>query len=158
MNPCSSRNSLRWNPSGSSTLIVLEITRGPAKPIRALGSAKMKSPSIAKLAVTPPVVGSVSRLMNSPPASSSRPSAALVLAICISDSVDSCMRAPPELLTISTGSFSSAPASIVRVIFSPTTLPIDPPMNLGSITAIMIGRPLMNPLPQITASRLPVFS
>jgi hypothetical protein len=35
------------------------MTRGPAKPIRARGSARMTSPSIAKLAVTPPVVGSV---------------------------------------------------------------------------------------------------
>jgi hypothetical protein len=139
-------------PSGSSTLIVFQIVRGPAKPIRALGSAMMKSPSMAKLAVTPPVVGSASRLMNNPPASSSRARAALVLAICISDSADSCMRAPPEQLTISSGSFSSAAASIVSVIFSPTTLPIEPIMNVGSITAIMIGRPLMNPLPQTTAS------
>jgi len=30
---------------------------GPAKPIRALGSAKMRSPSEAKLAATPPIVG-----------------------------------------------------------------------------------------------------
>ena len=32
---------------------------GPAKPISAFGSARIISPSIAKLAVTPPVVGSV---------------------------------------------------------------------------------------------------
>ena len=119
--------------------MVFQIVRGPAKPIRALGSATMKSPSIAKLAVTPPVVGSASRLMKSPPASSRRARAALVLAICMSDSVDSCMRAPPEQLTISSGNFSSAAASMVRVIFSPTTLPIDPIMNVGSMTAIMIG-------------------
>ena len=30
---------------------------GPANPIRALGSARMKSPSDAKLAATPPMVG-----------------------------------------------------------------------------------------------------
>ena len=35
------------------------MTRGPAKPIRAFGSPIFRSPSIAKLAVTPPVVGSV---------------------------------------------------------------------------------------------------
>src|SRR5206468_3407781 len=35
------------------------MTRGPAKPISARGSARTTSPSIAKLAVTPPVVGSV---------------------------------------------------------------------------------------------------
>lgn len=32
---------------------------GPAKPTVAPGSARMMSPSMAKLAVTPPVVGSV---------------------------------------------------------------------------------------------------
>jgi hypothetical protein len=79
------------------------------------------------------------------------------LAICISESVLSCMRAPPEQLTMISGSFSSAAVSIVRVIFSPTTLPIEPIMNSGSMTAIMIGRPLMNPLPESTASALPVL-
>jgi hypothetical protein len=34
--------------------------RRPANPITALGSAKIRSPNIAKLAVTPPVVGDVS--------------------------------------------------------------------------------------------------
>src|SRR5688572_17744299 len=57
--PCSTRNSLRWNPSGSFWRMVCSMTRGPAKPINALGSAMFRSPSIAKLAVTPPVVGSV---------------------------------------------------------------------------------------------------
>ena len=58
--PCSSRNSLRWNPSGSVSRTVCSITRGPAKPMRAFGSAMLTSPSIARLADTPPVVGSVS--------------------------------------------------------------------------------------------------
>src|SRR3954465_13772393 len=40
--------------------MVCSITRGPAKPIRAPGSAMLRSPSMAKEAVTPPVVGSVS--------------------------------------------------------------------------------------------------
>ncbi len=39
--------------------MVCSMTRGPAKPMSALGSAMLTSPSIAKLAVTPPVVGSV---------------------------------------------------------------------------------------------------
>jgi hypothetical protein len=34
---------------------VCSITRRPANPITALGSAKIRSPNIAKLAVTPPV-------------------------------------------------------------------------------------------------------
>ena len=57
--PCSTRNSLRWNPSGSVWRIVCSMTRGPANPISARGSAMFRSPSMAKEAVTPPVVGSV---------------------------------------------------------------------------------------------------
>ena len=47
--PCSSRNSERWKPSGSGWRIVSAITRGPAKPMSARGSARMRSPSMAKL-------------------------------------------------------------------------------------------------------------
>src|SRR3990167_3830909 len=54
MAPCSIRNSLRWKPSGSFSRTVCSITRGPAKPIRALGSATITSPSMARLAETPP--------------------------------------------------------------------------------------------------------
>src|ERR1039458_6388899 len=43
-NPCSSRNSARWNPSGSFCRVVCSITRGPAKPISAPGSAIFRSP------------------------------------------------------------------------------------------------------------------
>src|SRR5450759_2266934 len=57
--PCSSRNSAVWNPSGRSCPIVCLITRGPANPITAPGSARIASPSMAKLALTPPVVGFV---------------------------------------------------------------------------------------------------
>ena len=39
--------------------MVCSMTRGPAKPIKAPGSAMFKSPSMAKEAVTPPIVGSV---------------------------------------------------------------------------------------------------
>ena len=39
--------------------MVSSITRGPAKPMMAPGSAMAMSPSMAKEAVTPPVVGSV---------------------------------------------------------------------------------------------------
>src|SRR5258708_2610199 len=60
-NPCSSRNSLRWNPSGRSFFIVSLMTRGPAKPMRAPGSAILRSPSIPKEAEMPPKEGSVSR-------------------------------------------------------------------------------------------------
>jgi len=39
------------------------MTLGPANPISALGSASIISPSIANEAVTPPVVGSVKKLI-----------------------------------------------------------------------------------------------
>ena len=70
--PCSSRNSERWKPSGSGWRIVSAMTRGPAKPMSARGSARMTSPSMAKLAVTPPVVGSVRTERYGSPASASR--------------------------------------------------------------------------------------
>nr|ABP35368.1 ORF53e [Pinus koraiensis] len=51
------------------------------------------------------------------------------------------MRAPPEAHTIMTGRDSAVARSIRRVIFSPTTEPILPPMNLKSITPSAIGIP-----------------
>ena len=98
-----SRNSLRWKPSGSFWRMVCSMTRGPAKPISAPGSAMFRSPSMAKLAVTPPVVGSVSTLMNGTLASSRRISAAEILASCIRLTAPSCMRAPPEAETMISG-------------------------------------------------------
>ena len=59
INPCSNKNSALWNPSGNFCLMVCSMTLGPANPISAFGSAKIISPKLAKLAVTPPVVGSV---------------------------------------------------------------------------------------------------
>ena len=109
------------------------MTRGPANPIRAFGSATMTSPSIAKLAVTPPVVGSVNTEINGSFASCSIAKAAEIFAICISDNVPSCMRAPPDAeKTITAPSVSSA-RSMSRVIFSPTAEPIEPPINDISI-------------------------
>jgi len=61
--PLVCRNSARWKPSGRVTRTVDSITRGPAKPINALGSAITMSPTKAKPALTPPMVGSVSTLM-----------------------------------------------------------------------------------------------
>ncbi len=39
--PCSCRYSARWKPSGSFSRIVCSITRGPANPMRAPGSARL---------------------------------------------------------------------------------------------------------------------
>src|SRR5690606_23125022 len=68
MAPCSSRNSERWKPSGRVSRTVCSITRGPAKPISASGSAMLMSPSIASEAETPPVVGWVMTEMYGRPA------------------------------------------------------------------------------------------
>src|SRR2546426_312445 len=125
--PCSRRNSERWKPSGSGWRIVSAMTRGPAKPMSARGSATMTSPSIAKDAVTPPVVGSVSTDRYGSPASASRSSAAEVFAICMSERMPSCMRAPPEAERMMTGRSLSMASSIARVSFSPTTQPMLPP-------------------------------
>ena len=104
MNPCSNRNSLRWKPGGSSWAIVPAATRAPAKPISAFGSARLTSPRTAYEANTPPVVGSLMTLMYGTRAARTRSSTAHVLASCMSASVPSCMRAPPEAETTISGS------------------------------------------------------
>ncbi len=88
------------------------MVRLPAKPISAPGSASVMSPCRAKLAATPPIVGLVRMEMYSPPAGSYRARAADTLAICISDRMPSCIRAPPpEPLTKISGSCSSVASS-----------------------------------------------
>ncbi len=89
-------------------------------------------------------------------ARSSRASAALILAICISESAPSIMRAPPEHDTMMTGSRPSIARSIARVIFSPTTTPMLPPMKPYSIAATTVSMPLIRPVAVITASFRPV--
>src|SRR5207244_2827835 len=57
--PFSSTNSARWKPGGRSSPMVWRITRAPANPTSALGSATITPPSEAKDASTPAVEGSV---------------------------------------------------------------------------------------------------
>ena len=156
MSPCLSRNSALWKPGGSACLVVSRMTRAPANPIDAPGSAMITSPKVAKLAVTPPMVGSVRMEIKGRPAAASRPKAALVFAICISEKMPSCMRAPPEALTTTHGIFSRRAASMARVIFSPTALPMAPPQKRKSITATATGMPWIRPAPQTTASARPL--
>src|SRR5690606_106244 len=132
MAPCSSRNSLRRKRSGRVSRTVCSITRGPAKPISASGSAMLMSPSIAKDAETPPVVGWVITEMYGRPAARRRPSAADVLAICISENRLSCMRAPPLAAKHTKGHSSSSARSAASAKRSPTTDPIEPPMKAKS--------------------------
>ena len=156
--PCSTRNSDVWNPSGSSCPIVCLITRGPAKPINAPGSAIITSPSIAKLAVTPPVVGSVNIVLYNSPASPCFLIAADVFAICISDTMPSCILAPPEQQNIKTGSFNSVARSMPLVIFSPTTWPILAIKKRESQIPMTASSPKILQRPIVTASFKPVFS
>ena len=81
-----------------------------------------RPPRLAKLAVTPPVVGWVNTLMYSPPLAEKRSMAALVLAICIRLKMPSCIRAPPLAEKMTSGSFFAAAYSMARVIFSPTAV------------------------------------
>ena len=77
--------------------MVCSMTRGPAKPMSAFGSAMMMSPSIAKLAVHA-AGGGVGEHGDDRgcPRREWRLTAPVVLAICISERMPSCMRAPPE--------------------------------------------------------------
>ena len=50
------------------------------------------------------------------------------------------------------GMFSAIDRSMARVIFSPTTAPMLPPMNLISIAQILTGRPSRVALAEISAS------
>jgi hypothetical protein len=72
--PLASRNSAVWKSGGRVCLIVCSITRRPANPSRAPGSAMITSHRVANDAATPPKVGSVISEMVSRPASSSWPS------------------------------------------------------------------------------------
>ena len=133
------------------------MTRGPAKPISAPGSASMMSPRLAKLAVTPPVVGWVSTLTYSPPLAEKRWMAALVLAICIRLKMPSCMRAPPLAEKMTSGRRLAAAYSTARVIFSPTAVLMLPIKNRLSSTAATQATPPMRPVAVTAASRRPVL-
>ena len=139
--PCSNWNSALWNPSGSFCPMVCSITLAPANPISAPGSAKIISPNIAKLAVTPPVVGSVNTEIYKSPASECFFKAAAVFAICIRDTIPSCILAPPEQQKRITGSFSSVARSTAPAIFSPTAWPMLPIINLASHTPMTASSP-----------------
>ncbi len=121
------------------------------------GSATMRSPSDAYDASTPPVVGSVITLTNGTPASSRRASAETIFPICMSARVPSCMRAPPDADTTTRARRSASARSAARVIFSPTTLPIEPPMNSKSMTTSSTGLPPIAALPAMAASFSPLF-
>ncbi len=117
----------------------------------------LMSPSMAKLAETPPVVGWVSTDTYGRPASRRRPSAAEVLAICISDNRPSCMRAPPLAEKHTNGAPICSAVSAASAKRSPTTEPIEPPMKAKSNEAATSGCALSRPCIAISASYSPVL-
>ena len=58
-----------------------------------------------------------------------------VFGSCISERIPSCMRAPPELVTATSGIARVGGALAGAGELLPTTLPIEPPMNAKSMTA-----------------------
>ena len=80
---------------------------------------------MAKLAVTPPMVGSVRNEMNSWPEACRRPIASEVFTICMREMMPSCILAPPEQEKMISGSFSSSARSASRAIFSPMLWPME---------------------------------
>ena len=68
----------------------------------------------------------------------------------------SCIRAPPDALTTMRGTRSASAASAASVTFSPTTEPIEPPMNAKSMTQIDTGIARDAPVPHTAASAAPV--
>ena len=68
------------------------------------------------------------------------------------------MRAPPDAVTETSGRPASAALSQARTNFSPTALPIDPPMNVKSITDSSQGWRSSVARPITIASPSPVAS
>ena len=83
--------------------------------------------------------------MNGTRAARKRAISTELLAICMRDSTPSCIRAPPDADTMTSGTRRSAERRVSRAIFSPTTDPIEPPMKLKSITATSSGMPSRRP-------------
>ena len=97
------------------------------------------SPNIAKLADTPPNVGSVNTEINGTPFSRIFANTALVFAICINEKRASCIRAPPLAEKHTNGQFNSIAFSAAFTNFEPTTEPIEPPMKLKLDAATTTG-------------------
>ena len=66
------------------------------------------------------------------------------------------MRAPPEAVTHTSGTRREAARSQARANFSPTVLPMEPPMKAKSITASSHGLRSIAAAPAMIASPSPV--
>ena len=113
---------------------------------------------MAKEALTPPVVGSVSTAMKGRPASFTMRTAMMVRGICIRLSVPSCMRAPPEAVKMTRAASCSTARRAAATMPSPTAGPMEPPMNSNDIAATTALWPPTRPCATTMASSSPVFS
>ena len=153
MAPCSSRNSLRWKPSGRVSRTVCWITRGPAKPISALrlGDVDVAEHREARRHAAGRRVGlhRDERQAVPPQAArarrSSSPSAAATAAL------PACAPRRSPRSTRPAARCSMA-CSTPRTKRSPTTEPIEPPMNENSKAQATISMPSSVPL--ITTQRV----
>src|SRR5210317_2465221 len=93
------------------------------------------SPSIAKLAETPPIVGYVKTDIKGNFALVNAVNAALVFAICINENKPSCILAPPLAEKHINGVLFSIAYSTALTNFSPTAQPIEPPIKENSKAA-----------------------
>jgi len=83
-------------------------------------------------------------------------SSAAVFAICMSERIPSCMRAPPVADTITSARRSFIAVSIERATFSPTTEPMLPPMKKKSMIVRLTGFSPIVAIPSRAASFMPV--
>ena len=154
--PCSSRNSERWKPSGSFWRMVCSMTRGPGEADQRLGLGEddVAQPGEGGRHAAGGGVeqhrdvrlAAVAEAGDAPRRSS--PSA-------------SARRCPPACArrrrrrTRSPGTCSSCARSKTRVTFSPTTEPIEPPMNSKTKQPTETWWPSMRPTPEMNASFSP---
>ena len=84
--------------------------------------------------------------------------AAVVRAICMSETMPSCMRAPPEAQKRMSGRPRRTAFSAARTMRSPVPLPRLPPKKAKSITPRTTGCPSISAVPVRMASSRPVFA
>ena len=94
--------------------------------------------------------------MKGVPSSLKRLAAVTVLAICIRESTPSCIRLPPPDTIATTGRLFRAAVSKARATFSPTTMPMLPPMNPKSSAATITSMSSIRHRPVTAASVSPV--
>ena len=142
---CSSRNSLRWNPSGSFCRIVCSMTRGPANPISArLGDVQVAEHREARGDAAGRRIGQDRDVGERGAIEAGERGADL-------RHLHQRQRALHHPRAAGAGDddhrhAAGSARSMARVIFSPTTTPMLPPMKPYSIAATTVGIPSMRPV------------